>query len=74
MKAHSIFFGGALGGGIGALTAYANSRIFRSEMPDYAKYVITGIVTICASLIFMLLVTFIHVFIISKGGTDLNNL
>jgi hypothetical protein len=51
-----FFAGGAIGAIIGLLAAYANTRIFRSELQAVLKYVVTGLVTIAALVVVLVLV------------------
>ena len=48
-----VLVGGALGGGIGFLATYANSRIIRSDHSLGARYVLTGLISICAIVVFL---------------------
>jgi len=50
-----VFFGGALGGGIGAFAFYTSCKIFRSAQSNFAKYGLTGLVSVGAVAIFLVL-------------------
>jgi hypothetical protein len=49
-----IFVGGALGGACGALAAFVNARIFRSERGTAAKYAITGAISAAAVVLYVI--------------------
>ncbi|MBU6260415.1 MAG: hypothetical protein KGO01_18535 [Burkholderiales bacterium] len=51
-----LFIGGALGAGLGVAAAYSNSRVFRSDRGSAAKYLLTGVTTLGALLLFVILV------------------
>jgi hypothetical protein len=55
-----FFAGGAIGAIIGLLAAYANTRIFRSELQAVLKYVVTGLVTIAALVIVLILAVLLY--------------
>jgi hypothetical protein len=50
-----FFAGGAIGIIFGLLAAYANTRIFRSGLQPALKYVVTGLVTIAALVVVLVL-------------------
>ena len=47
-----LFVGGALGGIAGMLGAVINARVFRAEISEVLKYVVTGVVSILAVLVY----------------------
>jgi hypothetical protein len=47
-----LFVGGALGAIAGMLGAVINARIFRAEISEILKYVVTGVVSILAVLVY----------------------
>lgn len=55
-----MFMGGALGGFIGGFAAMSSSRIFRSERSTVVKYVVTGLVSVAAFLVYLLLAGFVQ--------------
>jgi hypothetical protein len=56
-----IFVGGALGGALGFAAAYSNSRVFRGGRDTGSKYLLTGLTTVAALLIFVVLAVCIQV-------------
>jgi len=50
-----VFLGGALGGVLGATAFWLNTRIFRSEMSSVEKFILTGIVSAIAVIVFFVL-------------------
>jgi hypothetical protein len=50
-----VFVGGALGALFGALAAYFNTRIFRSNMQIVMKYMLTTAISCAAILIYLIL-------------------
>lgn len=58
-----LFVGGALGGGIGGLATYGSGRIFRSSRSAWAKYALTGAISVCALLLFAVAATALQVII-----------
>jgi len=48
-----LFVGGALGAGIGIFATYASSRILRSDRTTVLKYVLTGLVSLGAFVVFV---------------------
>jgi hypothetical protein len=52
-----IFTGGALGAGIGVFAFYSSSRIIRSDRSTTAKYILTGVISVCAFGAFVIAVT-----------------
>ena len=55
-----IFAGGALGAIVGLLAAYSNTRIFRSDLQPVLKYVVTGLVTIAALVVVLVLAVVLY--------------
>lgn len=51
-----LFIGGALGGLTGAIATGINSRIFRSALHPFAKYALSGLISVAAALIYLILV------------------
>lgn len=47
-----LFVGGALGAIVGMLGAVINARVFRAEISEILKYVVTGVVSILAVLVY----------------------
>ena len=47
-----LFVGGALGAIAGMLGAVINARVFRAEISEILKYVVTGVVSILAVLVY----------------------
>lgn len=56
-----LFVGGALGGGLGAGAAYGNALVFRSGHSTALKYVLTGLVTVVAVVLFVVIAGLFHV-------------
>jgi hypothetical protein len=52
-----IFVGGLLGGLCGGFAMVINGRVFRSALNPAAKYLLTGLVTIAAAFVFIVLAT-----------------
>jgi hypothetical protein len=52
-----IFVGGAIGGFVGALSACASGRVFRSNFSAPAKYAVSAVITIGAFIAYVVLVT-----------------
>ena len=50
-----IFFGGAIGGGIGGAAFWINTRIFRSEMSITEQYILVGLVSAIAVTVYLIL-------------------
>lgn len=51
-----VFAGGALGAIVGVTATYTSARIIRSGRGAFAKYALTGLVTILALVVFFILV------------------
>ena len=49
-----IFLGGAIGGACGAVAFVINSKIFRSESDGLLKYLITGVVSFAAVVVYLI--------------------
>lgn len=45
--------GGAVGGVLGVGAAYSSARIFRSDRSGFAKYAITGLISVTAVIVFL---------------------
>ena len=58
--------GGALGGAIGLSAAYLSGRIFRSERSSPIKYLLTGLISIGAAVVFFVLAVLIQFLIGSE--------
>ncbi len=58
-----VFGGGALGGVCGFIAAYSSSRIFRSNKNTLTKYLQTGLISITATIIFVILATGLSILI-----------
>lgn len=56
-----VFFGGLLGGVAGVVAFSINTGIFRSTMNGTVKYVVTGVVSILAVVIYWVVGTIIYV-------------
>lgn len=52
-----VFFGGAIGGGIGGATFWINTRIFRSEMSSVEQYILVGLASAIAVFVYLILST-----------------
>lgn len=50
-----VTVGGALGGALGFGAAYSSARVFRSDRSGFAKYALTGFISISAAIIFLTL-------------------
>ncbi len=50
-----IFLGGAVGGGIGGYATYTNGKIFRTQRSVWAKYGLTGLISIAAVIFYLVL-------------------
>ena len=50
-----IFFGGAIGGGIGGAAFWVNTRIFRSEMSTAEQYILVGLLSAIAVFVYLIL-------------------
>ena len=50
-----IFFGGAIGGGIGGAAFWINTRIFRSEMSITEQYILVGLLSAIAVTVYLIL-------------------
>jgi hypothetical protein len=61
-----VLAGGALGAAIGFSAAYSSARIFRSEQSTPVKYLLTGLISIGAAVVFVILALLIQSAI--KGG------
>ena len=55
-----LFIGGGLGAGIGIVSAFSSSRIFRSDRSTPSKYLLTGLISVCAFITFIGLVIIIQ--------------
>lgn len=62
-----IFIGGALGGLCGGIAFYLNVKVFRSDLHIAAKYVLTGIVSFVAVILFFIVVA---VVVTLLGGVE----
>jgi len=51
-----VFAGGALGAIVGVTATYTSARIFRSGRGAFAKYALTGLITVVALVAFFILV------------------
>jgi hypothetical protein len=51
-----VFAGGALGALVGVAATYTSARIFRSDRGAFAKYALTGVISILALVVFLVLV------------------
>jgi hypothetical protein len=52
--------GGALGGMLGFTAAYSSARIFRSDRAAVVKYVLTGLVTLSAGVVYVVLAAMVQ--------------
>ena len=50
-----VLAGGGLGALIGILATYSSSRVFRSERSTFSKYLVTGIISVIAVIVFFVL-------------------
>jgi hypothetical protein len=55
-----VFVAGLIGALLGALAAYVNTRIFRSNMHMILKYVVTGVISCTAVLMYLILALIIR--------------
>jgi hypothetical protein len=58
-----MFVGGALGGGIGAAATYVNGRLIRSNRSGISRYVLTGLVSVSAAVVFVVAATIFQVIV-----------
>ncbi|MBN3038916.1 MAG: hypothetical protein JW869_05810 [Candidatus Omnitrophica bacterium] len=58
-----LFIGGAIGGLLGYLAVYTNTRIFRSQKGMFLKYLFSGLVSVTALVTFLVIATLIYAFI-----------
>lgn len=58
-----VFAGGAIGGLVGALSANASGRIFRSDRSSLAKYGLSGVITLGAFVVFLVLAAVFQVLV-----------
>ncbi|MGH9805283.1 MAG: hypothetical protein ACRD4D_08940 [Candidatus Acidiferrales bacterium] len=63
-----IFVGGAVGGGCGALAAFANARVFRSEQGTAAKFAITAMISAAAVVVYLVVGGILYVLIQGTGS------
>lgn len=50
-----VVAGGALGGAIGFAAAYSSARVFRSDRSPIAKYFVSGLISVSAGVVFIIL-------------------
>ncbi len=50
-----VFTGGGIGALVGILATYSSARIFRSDRGAFGKYAITGIISVAAFVVFVIL-------------------
>jgi len=62
-----VFAGGALGALVGVVATYTSARIFRSDRGAFAKYVLTGLVSVLALVVFLVLVVIAQQMIARRG-------
>lgn len=55
-----VFWGGLLGGIAGVIAFSINTSIFRSRLNEILKYVITGVISIIATLVYLFLATIFY--------------
>ncbi len=58
-----VFWGGLMGGIFGIIAFSINTSIFRSTRSDAYKYILAGVVSILATLIYLVLATIISILI-----------
>ncbi len=58
-----VSMGGALGALIGFAAAYSSARIFRSEQSTPVKYLLTGLISVAAVVVFFILAVLIRLLI-----------
>jgi len=56
-----IFVGGALGAIVGLTATYSSARIFRGERSVFAKYLLSGVTTIVAIIVFVVLAVLVEI-------------
>jgi len=61
-----MFVGGAIGAVCGVLAAYANSRIFRSDLQPVTKYLATATVSIAFVFLFVIILVFLSMTVYPK--------
>jgi len=61
-----VFTGGGLGAAIGFGAVYSSARVFRSELSTPVKYLLTGLISMGATLVFFVLAVLIQILI--KGA------
>jgi hypothetical protein len=49
-----VFVGGALGAVVGISATYSSARIFRSERTSFSKYLISGLISVAAVIVFVI--------------------
>ena len=58
-----LFIGGALGAACGLVAAYFNSRVFRMNMQTIYKYLLTGLISMGALVIYFIGSTLFYILI-----------
>jgi hypothetical protein len=58
-----VFAGGALGGLLGGVATIANGRIFRSDRGAWARYGLTGLISVSAAVVFFVLAVILQLLI-----------
>lgn len=54
-----LFFGGAVGGAMGAMAMVINTKVFKSDLNGFIKYLISGLVSLFALLSYFVLAVLI---------------
>jgi hypothetical protein len=54
-----IIIGGAIGGAFGATAFWINMRVFRGDMSEIEKYILTGLISAIATIVYLLLGTLV---------------
>jgi hypothetical protein len=61
-----ILKGGAVGGGIGAVAAFYNAKIFRGQQGNVAKYGFTALISVGAIVVYIILALILQATVFSK--------
>ena len=63
-----VFLGGAIGGLFGGISIAVNGRIFRSEMNELSKFLVTGMVSAAAVFFYILVIVMLGMTLGPIGG------
>lgn len=58
-----VFAGGALGGLFGGIATIVNGRIFRSNMSEFVKFMVSGVVSIATVIVFFVVALIINIYL-----------